>query len=180
MPRCYARPASLLLALLASASIAPPALADAGKGKAALTGERTELRVPGPLEWEPGTDRIKRGSETVLIFITEYLRARPEVTELRIENHVNTEGDPKYDQRLSERRARVIARWLVSHGIACKRVTAIAYGDRKPQTNGMAPADVILNNRTVFINARIHGRPTSASAPEVAALDDVCTEVARQ
>jgi OOP family OmpA-OmpF porin len=147
------------LAVLASRT----AQSEEGKVKA----EHAELHVPGPLEWETGTDRIKSGSETVLIFLTEYLRARPEVTKLRIETHAATEADGGANQRLSEKRALFIARWLLAHGIDCKRLVAVAFGDTKPGPADPSARDAFFkNNRSVFINVEIRGKPLNPAAPE--------------
>jgi flagellar motor protein MotB len=152
---------ALALAILAGPASSPPA-AIAGDDKSAL------LHVPGPLEWEPGTERPKRGSETVMIFVAEYLRARPEVTKLRIETHAATEADGAANQKLSDRRAYFIARWLLAHGVDCKRLTVHSFGSTKPAAD---------NNRTVFQKLEIRGKPLSADASSAGSdhsIGDVC------
>lgn len=153
----------LFTLLVASFMLVRPAFAsDQGKAKT----EHAELHVPGPLEWEPGTDRPKRGSETVLIFLTEYLRARPEVTKLRIENHTASESDANANQKLSEKRALFIARWLLAHGIDCKRLVAVAFGDTKPAAQPTTRDAFFKNNRSVFVNVEIRSKALTPSSPE--------------
>lgn len=69
------------------------------------------------------------------VFMTSY-----PLTKVTIEGHSDSSGEAKYNQYLSERRAKSIAKILVEdYGIDSSRVAAIGYGEEKPiADNGTA------------------------------------------
>ncbi|MFD2229391.1 OmpA family protein [Alkalimarinus sediminis] len=62
------------------------------------------------------------------VFMTSY-----PATKVTIEGHTDSSGEAKYNQYLSEKRAKAIAKILVEdYGIESSRVDAIGYGEEKP------------------------------------------------
>ena len=51
---------------------------------------------------------------------------------VEIQGHTDDVGDPRRNQRLSERRAEAVKQWLVSHGIAAARLTTRGLGEAQP------------------------------------------------
>ena len=112
-----------------------------------------ELALPEPVRFEPGTDRLEKGSERSLRLVAEFLKEKKLITLLRVEGHVAGGVDREAAQALSERRALALARRLAAQGVDCKRLVAVGFGDTKPLGEG---SDV--NERVTFVNAALAGR----------------------
>lgn len=71
---------------------------------------------------------------------------------LRIEGHTDSIGSAAYNQMLSERRARAVARYLSNaHGVAESRLITTGKGEGKP-LDGKDPSDA-MNRRVQFQSA---------------------------
>ena len=101
--------------------------------------ENNALKLPGPIYYETGHDKIKAESDPALAYVKAFLDAKPYITLLRIEVHSDSQGSDDYNQILSEKRALSVARALVGRGIDCKRLIPVGFGETKP----------IADNRTV-------------------------------
>ncbi|MSP61093.1 MAG: OmpA family protein [Myxococcales bacterium] len=91
--------------------------------------------------------------------VKAYLDAKAYISLLRIEVHTDAQGDDRYNQALSEKRALAVARWLAQHGVDCKRVIAVGFGETKPAADNATVEGRAKNRRTLFINAALRGRP---------------------
>ncbi|MDX3775064.1 OmpA family protein [Chromatiaceae bacterium AAb-1] len=68
--------------------------------------------------------------------LAAFLQRFPDAT-VKIEGHASNTGDPDYNLRLSERRAKAVEALLVKeHGIDASRVTAVGYGITQPRVQG--------------------------------------------
>jgi OOP family OmpA-OmpF porin len=124
--------------------------------------EGGQLKLPGPVVFETGKDIIKPESDAVLEIVVEYLKAKPDITLLRIEGHTDMDGPDADNQKLSELRAAAVAKWLVGKGTDCKRLLPVGFGESKPVagTKDKQTADEkAQNRRTAFINAALKGKP---------------------
>jgi OOP family OmpA-OmpF porin len=122
-----------------------------------MKGEQVEL--PGPVVFETGSDVLKPESDEVLNIVHDYLAATPEITLLRIEGHTDSDGKKEDNQKLSERRAMSVARWLVAKGDDCKRLLPVGFGQEKPVADNATPEGKAQNRRTAFVNAARNGKP---------------------
>jgi len=150
-----------------SAGTAPPSPAPSGAASSSVNPapirsfqlEGNELVVPAPVVFETGTDRIKPESEAALEHVRAYLEAKSYITLLRIEQHTDSDGDAAKGLELSGKRADAVARWLVSHGVDCKRLLPVGFGNYKPVAANDSPENKAQNRRTVFVNAALRDRP---------------------
>jgi outer membrane protein OmpA-like peptidoglycan-associated protein len=71
---------------------------------------------------------------------------------LRIEigGHTDNVGDQRLNQTLSEYRAKVVANYLIQHGIADERVRARGFGGSRPLNGNATEAERIVNRRVEF------------------------------
>ena len=67
-----------------------------------------------------------------------------------IEGYTDNAGKPDYNRELSQRRADAVMQYLVAHGIAADRVTAVGKGEDSPVSSN-ATADGRRKNRRVNI-----------------------------
>lgn len=126
------------------------------KMKFKMKGEQVEL--PGPVVFETGSDVLKPESDEVLNIVHEYLQETKDITLLRIEGHTDSDGKKDDNQKLSERRAMSVAKWLVAKGDDCKRLLPVGFGQDKPVADNATPEGKAQNRRTAFVNAARNGK----------------------
>ena len=126
------------------------------------------LKLPAPVAFEAGSGKLAPAGHETLSVVADYLAAKPDVTLLRIEAHTDNGGPSaaNANQTLSEERAMSVAKWLVDHGVACKRLIPVGFGDGKPVAANDTPDNKAKNRRVLFVNAALRGRPIGGMPPE--------------
>ena len=64
------------------------------------------------------------------------------VQSVRVEGHTDFMGSEKYNQALSERRANVVANYLVSNGVPGSKTSAVGLGESQAQMTQVCEAEV--------------------------------------
>lgn len=108
-----------------------------------------------------GKDTILKRSFALLQSVKDTLTANPSITKVRIEGHTDDVGNDGNNQKLSEKRASAVLRFLVEAGVDPERLLAVGYGEAKP----LVPNDNDTNrekNRRVEFTILEQG---GASAP---------------
>jgi len=96
--------------------------------------------------------RLTDSAQAILNSVANSL-ALCETTPVSIAAHTDNQGSDEYNQQLSKNRARSVARYLSTRGIAITRMSARAYGESRPiQSNNTA--DGRAQNRRVELVAR--------------------------
>ena len=93
-----------------------------------------EVRVELPADVLFDFDKadIRSDAAKALAQLATLIRAYPSGS-ATLEGHTDSKGDDAYNQRLSERRAESVKRWLVEReGIDAGRLTPRGWGERKP------------------------------------------------
>ena len=73
-----------------------------------------------------------------------------EIKKISVEGHTDSDGNDRYNQDLSERRAASVVKYLVEHGVAEERLAAVGYGESKPLVEETSDADKETNRRVEF------------------------------
>lgn len=68
--------------------------------------------------------------------------AQTNVQSVRVEGHTDFMGSEKYNQALSERRANVVANYLVSNGVPASKTSAAGLGESQAQMTQVCEAEV--------------------------------------
>jgi outer membrane protein OmpA-like peptidoglycan-associated protein len=76
---------------------------------------------------------LRPESATALDELVKLLNDNPHVT-IELSAHTDYKGSDQYNERLSQRRAESVVRYLIDHGIAADRLTPKGYGEGKPKT----------------------------------------------
>ncbi len=86
------------------------------------------------------------------IELDKLVRALQTSPALRVEiaGHTDNVGDKRLNQALSEFRAKVVATYLIRHGIADERITAKGYGGSRPLADNTSEAQRAQNRRVEF------------------------------
>ncbi len=73
------------------------------------------------------------------------------IKRIRIEGHTDNRGNPKVNLRLSEQRARAVARYLEQAGIDRERLEPAGFGDRRPVAPNLTARGRELNRRVELV-----------------------------
>ena len=93
---------------------------------------------------------IEPESTTSLEDVAAGLRDNPRVR-VEVSGHSDDQGDPGYNQRLSERRAESVATWLSQHGVERARIVTRGYGKSRPLAPNDTEENRALNRRIEFL-----------------------------
>ncbi len=130
------------------------ALADAPKFEL----EGNTLKVPFAVTYDTGKATLKTESAEAIAYVAAYREAKSYISTLRIEVHTDAQGDDKFNQALSEKRALAVAKALVGKGVDCKRLLPVGFGEQKPVAGNDTPEGRAANRRTSFVNAGLRGK----------------------
>lgn len=72
-------------------------------------------------------------SKNALDSLVLMLNENPNIT-IELSAHTDYRGAEAYNKMLSQKRAESVVRYLIDHGIAADRLTAVGYGEEKPKT----------------------------------------------
>lgn len=64
------------------------------------------------------------------------------VNSTRVEGHTDFMGSDQYNQTLSERRANVVANYLVNHGVPASKISAVGFGESQAKMTQSCQAEV--------------------------------------
>lgn len=71
-------------------------------------------------------------------------------TNIEIHGHTDSQGSAKYNQGLSERRAKAVSDYMVANNTPRARLTAISYGEKKPKFSNKDEEGRAKNRRVEF------------------------------
>jgi OmpA-OmpF porin, OOP family len=104
----------------------------------------------GNIYFDTGKDTIKPKSRPVLDGVVDYMNANPGV-KLEVQGNTDNVGPDKPNQKLSEKRAAAVKKYLVGKGIAADRLTAKGYGESKPAEDNATKEGRAKNRRIDFM-----------------------------
>jgi OmpA-OmpF porin, OOP family len=81
-----------------------------------------------------------------LLAVVAYLQKFPEVN-LTISGHTDNAGTDKYNEVLSDKRAKTVHEFFISHGISSHRITVNSFGEKNPVSNNLTEEGKQLNRR---------------------------------
>lgn len=117
-----------------------------------LAGEgKTSYVVPGDVLFDTDQATIRPDAARALRAIAVQIKKRSSNARLRVEGHTDDRGDETYGQRLSERRARTAANWLVRNaGFNADLISTKGFGEAAPVVPNTTAANRQKNRRVVI------------------------------
>tara|TARA_R100000900_G_scaffold66106_1_gene52779 strand:+ start:43698 stop:44396 length:699 start_codon:yes stop_codon:yes gene_type:complete len=114
--------------------------------------EQNDLRLllPGHMTFASGSASLSPGAKALLERVAEVL-AEYRKTQVVIEGHSDTQGDPGYNQTLSEQRALSVARFLAGRAVSPARLVAVGYGASRPLAENSTEAGRRSNRRVELL-----------------------------
>jgi peptidoglycan-associated lipoprotein len=102
---------------------------------------------------------LRPESFVVLDRLVKLLMDNPQIS-IQIGGHTDTNGTEKYNQRLSDRRAKVVVNYLVEQAIDADRLTWFGYGESQPMIYPeLSDSDEQANRRTEFRINSVNWKP---------------------
>ena len=86
-------------------------------------------------------------SRAILDRVAATLRKQTAHTQLEIAGHTDSQGDPAYNLRLSQRRAETVMKYLISRGVDARQLKARGYGGVQPIADNSTWAGLVSNRR---------------------------------
>jgi outer membrane protein OmpA-like peptidoglycan-associated protein len=100
--------------------------------------------------FETNKDVLKKESYDDVDKLVSILKEYPEA-KVTIEGHTDSDGDDAKNMDLSQRRADAVVAYMLAHGIAPDRMTAVGYGETKPKVPNTSALNKALNRRVEIV-----------------------------
>jgi outer membrane protein OmpA-like peptidoglycan-associated protein len=95
--------------------------------------------------------RVRTRSHALLRNVANVLANHPEITRIRVEGHTDDRGPSASNQRLSQRRAERVVRFLVKAGVERSRLEAVGFGEARPIADNRTNDGRSTNRRVEFV-----------------------------
>ncbi len=111
----------------------------------------SHIEITEKIQFELDKAEIKSESNELLNEIFQVLSDNPQIKKLEIIGHTDGDGAEKYNQELSERRAKAVLTYLTGKGIAADRLSSKGMGKSKPIADNETAAGKEKNRRVEFL-----------------------------
>lgn len=96
---------------------------------------------------------LRAGAIANLEAIAESLKTNPHGFTINVVGNTDDTGDPKYNKRLAEARARSVSSYLAARGISSDRLQVESHGSKRPIASNATPEGRQLNRRVdIFLS----------------------------
>jgi OmpA-OmpF porin, OOP family len=111
---------------------------------------KSQIVIKEQVQFEFAKDRILPASDALLTEVMGVLKDHPEIKKVRIEGHTDDKGADAVNQRLSDRRAASVMKWLTDKGVDAGRLEAKGWGETKPIGDNKTDEGRQKNRRVEF------------------------------
>ena len=105
--------------------------------------------VVNTIFYDPEASQIRDQSIPALERLLKLLQENPTMI-IEISGHTNNIASAEYNQKLSEKRAAAVGKWLSNHHVDSKRLVMVGYGGMYPIESNDTPEGLQHNRRTEF------------------------------
>lgn len=109
-----------------------------------------EVKITQQIHFEFNKDVIRKESFPVLDAVVEAIQKNPSI-KIEVQGHTDNKGTAAYNKNLSDRRAKSVMKYLVSHGVEMGRLTSHGYGFERPLVDNSTEQNRALNRRVQFV-----------------------------
>ncbi|MBS0359403.1 MAG: OmpA family protein [Proteobacteria bacterium] len=120
-----------------------------------ILGDELTLIIPANQLFYPSSPRLNANANRVLGHVTEYLQYFMKV-DVNVAAYTDNTGWEKRNIALSKQRAKNVARYLWTHGMDARLLTATGYGSADPISNNATSAGRAKNQRIEITLRRVY------------------------
>ena len=121
--------------------------------------EQNQLILSSPILFEAGSNKIKlEESKPSLLYIKEFLEAKPYISLIRIESHSDNSGTEVSNQQLTSGRSKAVYDWLIANSVDCKKLIAVSFGSTKPIADNSTAEGKTQNRRLSIFMAELRDK----------------------
>lgn len=105
--------------------------------------------------FDPDATSLRTGAVSNLEVIAESIKGSPAAYVINVVGHTDDSGDPEYNKRLAEARARTVSAYLAARGISVDQIKVQSFGAERPIASNATPVGRQLNRRVdVYISKK--------------------------
>lgn len=108
--------------------------------------DELKVTVKNEVLFDFNSSALRSASRSSLREMSDVFQKYPDTT-IRVEGHTDSVGSASYNERLSERRADSVARYLETLGVRSSRIDAIGFGESQPRASNSTASGRQLNRR---------------------------------
>lgn len=108
--------------------------------------DELKVTVKNEVLFDFNSSALRSASRSSLREMADVFDKYPDTT-IRVEGHTDSIGSASYNERLSERRAASVERYLEGMGVRSSRIDAIGYGESQPRASNSTARGRQLNRR---------------------------------
>lgn len=112
--------------------------------------EKDKLVITEQIFFRTGAAELAESSYPILLEVAEVLKANPRIKKVQVEGHTDDRGGALANQRLSQKRAEAVVRFLVQAGVESNRLTALGFGEAVPIADNNTEDGRARNRRVEF------------------------------
>jgi len=114
--------------------------------------KESSIDVLEKIYFKTDSAELEEESHRLLDQVALLLRLNPQLKRVEIQGHTDDSGSEEYNQKLSERRAASVRRYLVEEaGISSDRLTSEGYGASEPKVSNDSKENRAKNRRVEFV-----------------------------
>lgn len=110
----------------------------------------TRIVINEQVRFETDTAVIRSESDSLLAEVAQVFEKHPELLRVEVQGHTDNAGTDEHNLKLSEERARAVMAWLVKHGVAESRLSAVGHGEGRPLADNGTEEGRARNRRVEF------------------------------
>jgi outer membrane protein OmpA-like peptidoglycan-associated protein len=113
--------------------------------------KRKIIKLEGKVHFDFDKAKIKTVSYPVLDKVVKTMKKYSSIKHVTIEGHTDSKGSDSYNRVLSHKRANAIKKYMLSKGIAAKRLSTVGLGETQPIASNTTEKGRYMNRRSVFV-----------------------------
>jgi len=109
-----------------------------------------KIEILETVQFETNKAILLTQSEELLNEVADVLKEHPEIEEVRVEGHTDSQGGDKANLKLSDARAKAVRDYLIGKGIDGGRLVSKGFGEAKPVADNDTEEGRFKNRRVEF------------------------------
>jgi outer membrane protein OmpA-like peptidoglycan-associated protein len=108
------------------------------------------IRLLGKIRFKTNSAELLPSSDPILDDVATAMKRNRGIRKVRVEGHSDNVGDPGYNKKLSQERARSVRQALIKRGVSPRRLEAVGHGEARPIATNRTERGRAKNRRVEF------------------------------